>query len=127
VGQMVFSYNRLVVHPAVPAATVSELVAALKAQPGRYSYGSGGNGTPAHLSGELFRQQTGAQAQHVPYNQLPQAVGDLVAGRLQFMFLASAPALAQVKAGALRPLAVTGMHRLDALKEVPTMVEAGFA
>src|SRR3989441_2963767 len=60
VGQMVFSYNVLVEHPAVSARSVIELVALLKAQPGQYSFGSGGNGTPAHLSGELFRQQTGA-------------------------------------------------------------------
>jgi len=126
VGQMVFSYNVLVVHPDVRAKNVKELVGLLKAQPGRLSFGSGGNGTPAHLSGELFIQQTGAKAQHVPYNQLPQAVGDLVAGRVQFMFLASAAAVGQVKAGALRPLAVTGAKRIEPIAEVPTMIEAGF-
>jgi len=126
VGQMVFSYNVLVVHPDVPARSVAGLVAALKANPGRYSFGSGGNGTPAHLAGELFRQETGAAAQHVPYNQLPQAVADLVAGRLQFMFLASAAAVPQVAARRLRALAVTGPRRLEVLKDTPTMVEAGF-
>src|SRR5207245_1012418 len=99
VGQMVFSYNVLVVHPGVPARTVGELVALLESAPGQHSFGSGGNGTPAHLAGELFRRRSGASAQHVPYNQLPQAVADLVAGRLQFMFLASAAALPQVSAG----------------------------
>jgi tripartite-type tricarboxylate transporter receptor subunit TctC len=127
VGQMVFSYNVLVAHPAVPAASVAELIALLKAQPGKLSYGSGGNGTPAHLAGELFRSRAGVSAQHVPYNVLPQAVGDLVAGRLEFMFLASAPALAQVGAGKLRALAVTGPKRLAILGNVPTMDEAGFA
>lgn len=126
VGQMVFSYNVLVVHPDVPARSARDLAAFLNGQPGKYSFGSGGNGTPAHLAGELFRQQASTAAQHVPYNQLPQAVADLVAGRLQFMFLASAPALAQAGAGRLRALAVTGPKRLQVLHEVPTMIESGY-
>ncbi len=126
VGQMVFSYNVLVVHPDVPARRVGELVALLKARGREYAFGSGGNGTPAHLAGELFKQQAGVAAQHVPYNQLPQAVADLVAGRLQFMFLASAAAVPQVAAGKLRALAVTGPARLGVLQDVPTMVESGY-
>jgi len=126
VGQMAWSYNVLVVHPEVQAQRVAELVAVLKAQPNKLSFGSGGNGTPAHLAGELFKLQAGVSALHVPYVQFPQAIGDLVAGRLQFMFLASAPAVAQISGGKLRPLAVTGPARLEVLKDVPTMIEAGF-
>jgi tripartite-type tricarboxylate transporter receptor subunit TctC len=126
IGQMAWSYNVLVVHPQVPAKNVADLVALLKAQPEKFSFGSGGNGTPAHLAGELFKQQAKVSAQHVPYVQFPQAIGDLVAGRLQFMFLAAAPAVAQVNGGKLRPLAVTGPERLEALKDVPTMTQAGF-
>ena len=126
VGQMAWSCNVRVVHPEVQAQRVAELVAVLKAQPNKLSFGSGGNGTPAHLAGELFKLQAGVSALHVPYVQFPQAIGDLVAGRLQFMFLASAPAVAQISAGKLRPLAVTGPARLEVLKDVPTMTEAGF-
>jgi tripartite-type tricarboxylate transporter receptor subunit TctC len=126
IGQMAWSYNVLVVHPEVQAKNVAELVALLKSQPNKLSFGSGGNGTPAHLAGELFKQQAKVSAVHVPYVKFPQAIGDLVAGRLQFMFLAAAPAVAQVRGGKLQALAVTGRERLDALTDVPTMVEAGF-
>jgi tripartite-type tricarboxylate transporter receptor subunit TctC len=126
VGQMAWSYNVLVVHPEVSAKQVSDLVSLLKGQPNKLSFGSGGNGTPAHLAAELFKLEAGVQAVHVPYVQFPQAIGDLVAGRLQFMFLASAPAVAQINGNKLRALAVTGPQRLEALKDVPTMVESGF-
>ena len=126
VGQITFSYNVLVAHPSVAARNVAELVAMLKAEPGRYSFGSGGNGTPTHLAAELFRQESGVEARHVPYNLLPQALADLVTGRLQYMFFASAPALPHIRSRGLRALAVTGPKRLDVLKDTPTMIEAGF-
>ena len=126
VGQTVFSYNVLAVHPSVPANSVRELVTLLKARPNQFNFASGGAGTPAHIAGELFKLQTGTQATHVPYNQFPQAIGDLLSGQIQFMFAATPPVVAHIAAGKLRPLAVTGPQRVAALKDVPTMGEAGF-
>ena len=127
VAQTVFSYNVLVVPPSVPAKTPAELVDMLKARPGQLNFASGGVTSPAHLAGELFTLQTGTRALHVPYNAFPQAIGDLLAGRIEFMFAATPPVVGHVAAGRLRPLAVTGDKRIPALKDVPTMVEAGFA
>jgi tripartite-type tricarboxylate transporter receptor subunit TctC len=126
VGQTVWSYNVLVVHPSVQAQSAGELVALLKSQPGKLSFPSGGPGTPAHIAGELFKLQAGAQALHVPYNQFPQAIADLLGGQHQFMFAATPPMIPHIAAGKLRPLAVTGPARIAALKDVPTMIEAGF-
>jgi len=126
VGQMVWSYNALVVHPSVPAMSVKQLVDLLRQKPGQLSFASGGNGTPAHLAGELFKQQTGISAIHVPYVQFPQAVGDVVAGRVQFMFIATGTAIPQIAAGKMRALAVTGPSRVAALEDVPTMTQEGF-
>jgi tripartite-type tricarboxylate transporter receptor subunit TctC len=126
IGQMAWSYNVLVVHPSVAAHNVKELQALLQAQPGKLSFSSGGPGTPAHISGELFKLVTGTNALHVPYNQFPQAIADLIGGQNQFMFAAVAPIVAHIKAGKLRALAVTGPQRVPALPEVPTMAEAGY-
>jgi tripartite-type tricarboxylate transporter receptor subunit TctC len=126
VGQFTWYYNVLVVHPEVKAANVRELVQLLKARQAGYSFASGGNGTPAHLSGELFKLQAQVQAQHVPYNQFPQGISDLVAGRIQFMFLTSSVSVPLVQSGKVRALAVTGGERLPALPSVPTMTELGY-
>ncbi len=125
VGQFTWYYNVLVVHPDVKANTVKELVDLLKGG-GNYSFASGGNGTPAHLSAELFKLQSGVKATHVPYNQFPQGIADLVAGRIQFMFLTSSVSVPLVQSGKVRALAVTGNERLATLPNVPTMVEAGY-
>ena len=126
VGQTAFSYNVLVVHPSVPANSVKDLAALMKAQPGKLNFCSGGTGTPAHIAGELFKQQTGTDALHVPYNQYPQAIGDLLSGQNQFMFTATPPVIGHIASGKLRALAVTGPRRIGALKDVPTMIEAGY-
>lgn len=120
------SYNVLVVNPSVPAASVAELVALLKSQPDKLSFSSGGFGTPAHLIGEQFKLQTGTRAQHVPYAQFPQAIGDLLNGTNAFMFVTMLPVVDLIKTGKLRALAVTGPKRVAALPDVPTIVEAGF-
>ncbi|QQO12870.1 tripartite tricarboxylate transporter substrate binding protein [Bradyrhizobium diazoefficiens] len=120
------SYNVLVVNPSVPAASVAELVALLKSQPDKLTFSSGGFGTPAHLIGEQFKLQTGTRAQHVPYAQFPQAIGDLLNGTNAFMFVTMLPVVDLIKTGKLRALAVTGPKRVAALPDVPTIVEAGF-
>jgi tripartite-type tricarboxylate transporter receptor subunit TctC len=99
----------------------------MKEQPGKLSFSSGGPGTPAHLAGELFKLRTSTSALHVPYNQFPQAIADLVGGQNQFMFAATPPMVGQISAGKVRALAVTSPERIPALQDVPTMSEAGFA
>jgi tripartite-type tricarboxylate transporter receptor subunit TctC len=120
------SYNVLVVNPSVPANSVAELVALLKSQPDKLTFSSGGFGTPAHLIGEAFKLQTGTKAQHVPYAQFPQAIGDLLNGTNAFMFVTMLPVVDLIKTGKLRALAVTASKRVAVLPDVPTIVEAGF-
>jgi tripartite-type tricarboxylate transporter receptor subunit TctC len=120
------SYNVPVVNPSVPARSVAELVALIKSQPNKLTFSSGGFGTPAHLIGELFMQQTGTLAVHVPYQQIPQAIGDLISGTNQFMFITSLPVVNLIATGKLRALAVTGPQRLTSMPDVPTIVEQGY-
>jgi len=120
------AHHVLVVNPSVPARSLTELVALLKSQPDKLTFSSGGFGTPAHLTGELFKLQTGVRVAHVAYRALPQAIGDLVNGTNHFQFITPLPVLDLVAAGKLRALAVTAPKRMPALKDVPTVVEEGF-
>ena len=120
------AYHVLVVNPAVPAKSLPELVALLKNEPDKLTFSSGGFGTPAHLAGELFKLQTGIRATHVPYLSLPRAIGDLVGGINQYQFITPLPVLDLIATGKLRALAVTAPERMPALKDVPTVAEAGF-
>lgn len=125
VAQIDWTYSVLVVNKDLPATRVDQLIALMRAKPGGLSFGSGGNGTPAHLAGEMFKVQQKVSAVHVPYAQFGQAVPDLISGRLQFMFLTSNVAVPQVQSGRLRALAVVGNERLAALPAVPTMAQEG--
>jgi tripartite-type tricarboxylate transporter receptor subunit TctC len=120
------AFNVLVVNPSVPVHSVAELIAYLKKDPGRYTFSSGGFGTPAHLLGELFKLETGVQATHVPYNQFPQAIADLISGVNTYQFIAMMPVVQHINTGKLRALAVMARKRVAALKDVPTIVEAGY-
>jgi tripartite-type tricarboxylate transporter receptor subunit TctC len=117
--------NLLVVHPSLPARSVRELIAAAKARPDSILYGSSGNGTSPHLSGELFNLAAGTKLVHIPYKGSPQAVTDLLAGRVQVMFSPVSTVLPQVKAGKLRALASTGLQRTPAAPDLPTVSESG--
>jgi tripartite-type tricarboxylate transporter receptor subunit TctC len=121
------AYNVLVVNPSVPANSVSELIAYLKKDPGKYTFSSGGFGTPAHLLGELFKLETGVQTTHVPYVQFPQAIGDLISGVNTYQFIAMMPVVQHINTGKLRALAVMGRKRVAALKDIPTITEAGYS
>ncbi|MBL8707311.1 MAG: tripartite tricarboxylate transporter substrate binding protein [Rhodospirillales bacterium] len=120
-------YNVLVVNPKLPVRSVSELIGFLKANPDKHSFSSGGFGTPAHLLGELFKLETGVQATHVPYAQFSQAIADLLSGVNSYQFITALPVVQYINNGALRALAVMSDRRNPALKDVPTIVEAGFA
>src|SRR3954471_12875171 len=115
----------LSVHPAVPAATVDELVKLARARPGELNYGSGGNGSPGHLIGEMFKSRTGVNIVHVPYKTVAQGVTALIGEQVQVNFVVGPSAVPQIKAGRIRPLAVTTSRRSASLPEVPTIAESG--
>jgi tripartite-type tricarboxylate transporter receptor subunit TctC len=116
----------ITVHPSVPAHTIKDLVALIKANPGKYSYASPGTGTPGHLVGETFRLSLGLDLVHVPFNSAGLAVGASVAGHTPICFASPSPAAQQVIEGRLRALAVTSKARSQALPDVPTTAEAGY-
>jgi len=115
----------LVVHPSTPANNVRELVALLQANPGKYSYGSSGNGTIVHLASEMLKSAAGVDVLHVPYKGSNPATAAILGGEVTFVFSTMPPAISNAKAGKLRALAVTTAKRVDPAPEIPTMSEAG--
>jgi tripartite-type tricarboxylate transporter receptor subunit TctC len=116
----------LVVHPTVPAASVEEFVAYAKANPGKISYASVGYGTLPHLFFELFKQRTGIEMVHVPYRGSAPAITDLLAGQVQLYVDNTRNITSFLRAGKLRPLAVTSEARTTELSELPTIAESGY-
>jgi tripartite-type tricarboxylate transporter receptor subunit TctC len=117
--------NVLTAHPSVPAKTLKEFIALAKAHPGKFNYGSSGIGASQHMTAELFAMQTGVKIEHIPYKGGTPAMTDLISGQIDFMFTPAPNAIAFVKSGKIRGIAVTSLKRSSALPELPTMDESG--
>jgi tripartite-type tricarboxylate transporter receptor subunit TctC len=113
----------LAVHPALPAHSVKDLIALAKSRPGALRYGSGGSGSPPHLSAEIFKSMTGIDVLHVPYKGVTPAMLDTVAGEVQFVISVIPAVLPTIKSGRLRPLGVTSAKRTALVPDVPTIAE----
>jgi tripartite-type tricarboxylate transporter receptor subunit TctC len=113
----------MMVNPSVPAKTISEFIAYAKANPGKVNMASSGNGTNPHVAGELFKMMAGVNMVHVPYRGSSLALPDLIGGQVQVMFIAMAASIEYIKAGKLRPLAVTTAMRSEVLPDIPTVGE----
>jgi len=123
VATIAYMPDVLVVHPAVPASSIAELIAYAKANPGKLAIASAGNGTPSHVTGELFKLMTGTEMVHVPYRGMAPALTDLIGGHVQVLFASISASLGYIRAGKLRALAVTTATRADQLAELPIMRE----
>jgi tripartite-type tricarboxylate transporter receptor subunit TctC len=117
--------NVLLAHPSVKAQNLKELLALLKAQPGQFSYGSSGVGTPPHLSGELMKAQAGVFMVHIPYRGGGPAMTDLVGGQIPLLFDVLTGAASHIRNGSVKAIAVTTATRSPSFPNVPTMAEAG--
>ena len=115
----------LVVHPSVPANSVAELISLAQKEPGRLNYASSGNGSPQHMSAEMFKAMTRTQITHVPYRGAAPAVADVVGGQVQVTVGVVNQLIAHIRSGRVRALGVTSLKRLAQLPEVPTLDEAG--
>ncbi|HSQ04424.1 MAG TPA: tripartite tricarboxylate transporter substrate-binding protein, partial [Burkholderiales bacterium] len=115
----------LLVHPSLPVKNVKDLIALAKAKPGELAFGSGGNGSTAHLSGEMFRTMASIDIVHVPFKGAPGAVLAVISGQVAMAFPNIPPALPHVKTGKLKALAVTTARRSSAVPDLPTVAEAG--
>jgi tripartite-type tricarboxylate transporter receptor subunit TctC len=111
------------VHPSVPAKSLPELIAYAKANPGKLNMASGGNGSSGHISGELFKMMTGIEMVHVPYRGVGVALTDLLGGQVEVLFDPIPSSIEHIRAGKLRPLAVTTAARWEGMPEIPTVAD----
>ena len=125
ITMLALAQNVLVVNPALPASSVKVLITLLNAKPGGYNYASAGNGSSPHLSAELFKLMTGVNMNHVPYKGAAPALVDVIGGQVSLYFGSLPSSLAQVKAGKVRALAVTGAKRSAITPDLPTIAESG--
>jgi tripartite-type tricarboxylate transporter receptor subunit TctC len=126
VSQLAVSPYILIVHNAVPAKSVKELVALAKAQPGGLTFGSGGSGSATHIAAELFKSAAGIDIRHIPYKGVVAAIPDVLGGRVTMMFSPMVGVLPLAREGKLRALAVTSLRRSSAAPELPTIAESGY-
>jgi tripartite-type tricarboxylate transporter receptor subunit TctC len=115
----------LVAHPSVPAKNLKELMAHIQSKKGQFSYGSSGNGTPQHLTSELFASVAKLQMTHVPYKGSAPAISDLLGGHIPIMFDSTIAIMPHIKSGKVKPIAISGAKRSPLLPDVPTFAEAG--
>ena len=125
VGMVVSLQNIIVVTPSLPAKTLKDYIALAKAKPGDMLYASSGSGSPGHLAAVLLESMTGTRMIHVPYKGGGPAIIDLIAGHVPSFFAVISTAVPQVRSGKIRPIAVTGAKRAEALPDVPTVDEGG--
>lgn len=125
ISQICLSYLTLVVKPDFPARDLKEFIALVKANPGKFNYGSSGIGATQHMTSELFAMMTGTRIVHVPYRGGAPAMTDLMTGQIDFMFTPAPNSIEQVKSGRVRGIAVTSLKRSGVLPELPTMDESG--
>ncbi len=125
VGLVALTPNVLIVNPSIPVQSVAELIAYIKANPGKVNYGSAGKGSTEHLSGEMFRSMTGTELTHIPYKGGAPMMTDLIGGQIQMAIETSPSAEPHIRSGKVKALAVTTTRRSGAYPNVPTLDEAG--
>lgn len=125
IGLVAATPNAILVNKSFPAKSIGELLAILKKEPGKYSFGSAGTGSANHLSGELFKQEAGVDVIHVPYKGNGPAMTDLIGGHIPMLFDSLPTVVNAAKSGNVRVLAITGLKRSSMLSDVPTLDESG--